>query len=1557
MKKVSFSQQLFLRILLLSIVFLAGTYGIKARGLDHHNAGESPFGGTAWNIPGQIEAENFDLGGEGVAYYDTYTSNLGGQYRLSENVGIENCSDSTGGYDVCFIQGGEWLNYTVNVTTTGTYTLQARIATPNAGETFYVEIDGVNVTGNITTTNTGGWGTWQTISVTTSSITAGQHIMTIMMGTGGFNLNYVNFNLLTPQFAPVITSPATAAGNVGSAFNYTVTGTNLPTQYGATGLPAGLTINTSTGVISGISVGAGTFNSTVSATNSAGTGSLPVTLTMTVSTVESPYGGIADTIPGTIQAENYDNGGEGIAYHDDDATNDGGQYRASEGVDVETCGEGGYDVGYTNGGEWIQYTLNAVDVGTYTFQARVASPSTGESFIVQIDGITIDTINVPNTGGFQTYQTVSVTTPSISGGQHIMRIYELTGGFNMNYFTFNSLVTTPVVPSYQNTALSADARASDLVSRMTLAEKISQLNTNNGAAIPRLGVATYTYWNEALHGISRLSGFTTSFPQAIAMSASWDRTLEYNMASAISDEARVEYSEGNALGLTYFTPTINMARDPRWGRTEETFGEDPYLTSQMAVQFIQGMQGNNPTYLKTTATAKHFACYNIETNRFSISSTVDDRSVREYYSPAFKACVTTGNVYSIMASYNAINGVPNSANRTLLTNILRKEWGFNGYVVSDCDGVDGVSSSHQYVMTDVDASALCLRNGLDLNCGNTYANNMAAAVQQGLISETDIDTAVKRFFKARFLLGEFDPPASVPYNSIPDSLLNCTANQNLALQAARETIVLLKNNSATLPLNKSSISKIAVIGPNANILQLGDYSGTPKVSVTPYQGLANLYGIDLTMGKIQASNYNNESGVQVQNSSEGGTDVDFIDNGDYTEYNNVNFGTGKTKFDIRVASPYAGGSTVQLRLDALNGTLVGTYTVPNTGDWQNWVTVSNTINISGVHNVYLIYGGGMNIEWLWPYNPQDTLTNYNQAVQYTMGCTMTGPEVVANFDSATALAARSDVAIVFCGTDETVASESLDRTAIELPGVQEQLIEAVYAANPKTIVVLVSGCPLAIPWEQQNIPAIIDAWYDGEAQGTAIADVLFGNYNPGGKLTTTWFPSTASLPNMNDYNVRDGRSYMYTTVTPIYPFGFGLSYTSFSYSNLKINSSNIGPNGTVTVSADIKNAGTVAGDEIPQLYIQQPSASIPMPAEELKGFQRITLQPGQTQTVSFTFAYSDLDYYDTVSRTYKVNAGTFNIKVGASSADIRLTGQITATAGTVSSTYRQEATANMEAEYFENKSLTQGTVVIDSCSEGGQMVAGLTSGSYLEYRNIDFGTGTSQFNARIAAGTSGGSIEVHLDSLNGVLAGKLTVTSTGGWQTYTTQTCPVTNTAGLHDVYLIFRTSSGLSCNINKFDFATSCTNSTTSFIGTSTTGNTYQWQLSTDSVHYNNISNSSLYSGVMADTVTLTNPPTSMYGYLYRCAITNGGITTYSSVNTLKFTATWTGAVNTDWATAGNWSCTIVPDANTDVIINTGLTNYPIINSSAICRSLTANQNSSVQVNSSHGLQVTGPQ
>ncbi|MGA2408716.1 MAG: glycoside hydrolase family 3 C-terminal domain-containing protein [Bacteroidales bacterium] len=981
----------------------------------------------------------------------------------------------------------------------------------------------------------------------------------------------------------------------------------------------------------------------------------------------------------------------------------------------------------------------------------------------------------------------------------LISFHKIIKGFIPLIFTLVSC-NSAAQEIYKNPLFPVNERVIDLISRMTPEEKISQLG-NNVPAIPRLGISYYNYWSEALHGVA-FSGLATSFPQVIALSSTWNPELIYQIATAISDEARVKNNTFNK-GLTYWSPTINMARDPRWGRTEESYGEDPYLTSRMAVNFVRGMQGNDPRYLKTVSTVKHFACNNIENNRYGISSDVDERSLREYYLPAFKWCVTKGRVFSVMSAYNAINGVPCPANRTLLTNILRNEWGFTGYVVSDCDAVSNVWNSHHYVQNASDATAISIKNGTDLNCGTTYPDNAESAITKGLMLEQDIDTALKRIFTARFLLGEFDPASLVPYKSIPASQLDCQANRDLALRAAREAIVLLKNQDTILPLKKDANQTIAIIGPNANVVQLGGYSGSPSVSVSPLTGIASKLGVDISNGTIEAESYTFQKGIQTESCSEGGSNVGYIESGDYTEYDSVNFGSGKSKFDIRVASNTNGGNLV-LVLDSITGTTVGVYPVSGTGGWQNWITLSNDISsISGVHNVYLKFIGYegylFNINWFRFYNEDDTdpLAGGGR-ISFATGCSVNGDIDQAEFDTAVSFAKKSDIAIVICGTDMATASEGLDRTTLNLPGVQEKLIKAVYHANPKTIVVLVNGFPLAINWLQDSIPAIISAWYDGQAQGTAIADVLFGDFNPKGKLTSTWYKSISDLPLMNDYDIKNNRTYMYFNGTPLYPFGYGLSYTNFEYSNLHLSSSSLSQGDSLQVTADIKNTGKIAGDEVVQFYVHIISQTNLRPLKELKGFETVHLQSGETKSVSFYLRHDALSYYNVKYRTFDVENGKVEILIGASSADIRLTGQIDVSEGTVATTYRQDPFNKIEAEYFENKFKS---ININVCPTGGQCVESLENNSYIMFKNLDFSSVAKQFSANYSSINSDTQIQVTLDSLNGKVAGTLTAESSGSLDAYKIKSCVLDDVSGVRDIYLVFKTHTKNDLKLNWFSF------------------------------------------------------------------------------------------------------------------------------------------------------------
>ena len=841
---------------------------------------------------------------------------------------------------------------------------------------------------------------------------------------------------------------------------------------------------------------------------------------------------------------------------------------------------------------------------------------------------------------------------------------------------------TAQTEAYKDASLSFHERAKDLVSRMTLDEKINQVG-HRTLDITRLGVKGYNYWNEALHGVAR-SGVATSFPSSRAMSSTWNLDLIFKCAEATANEARW-YNKNKGKGLIYWCPTINMSRDPRWGRDEENYGEDPYLTGRIAVEYIKGMQGNDEKYFKTIATAKHFAANNFEGGRHNTSSNMDMRNLREYYLPAFEMAVKEGNVRSIMSAYNRLNEIPCCANKELLIDILRTEWGFNGFVVSDCDALDDIwmSNKHGYVATGEEASALSMKNGEDLNCGETFQEYCKSAINKGLMTEADIDSALVRVFEARFSVGELD--SNNPFANAGDGKLECDEHRALALQASREAIVLLKNQDNTLPLDASKINKIAVIGPYGNAIQLGGYSGTPTYQKTILSAVADAVGYDISSSStIEAEKFDSKKAKgDVDNAGIGN-----IQNGDIFIYNNVDFGNGKSKLDYSYAGRY-GNRQLTIRIDnATSGQIVYQETLPATANnWTTFKTKSIDLSeeakaITGKHTVYLIFNklasaddGNkyiINIDWFKFYNEGDSSpTALGNKVMYAQGCDVGGTKNQTLFDEAVAMAKEADYVILALGTDLNTSDESHDRKSLNLPGAQQQLLETVYAANKKTIAVLVTCSSLTINWAQENIPAIMSAWYDGQEQGQAISDVIFGNYNPGGKLTTTWYNSVSDLPSdLTNYDIRRAKyTYMYHDKTPLYPFGFGMSYTTYNYSNLKVSKQSLAAGEEITVSADITNTGKHAGAEIVQLYVHV-NSSIERPIKQLVGFARVELEAGETKTVSIPVKHEQLSYYNETTHTFDVEQGAVDIFVGASSADIRLKGQINAEAATVKTTYK-----------------------------------------------------------------------------------------------------------------------------------------------------------------------------------------------------------------------------------------------------------------------------------------------
>jgi len=692
---------------------------------------------------------------------------------------------------------------------------------------------------------------------------------------------------------------------------------------------------------------------------------------------------------------------------------------------------------------------------------------------------------------------------------------------------------------YLDPSYSFEERAKDLVSRMTTEEKVSQM-LYNSPAIERLGIPAYNWWNEALHGVAR-AGTATMFPQAIGMASTFDEELIYKVADVISTEGRAKYhasskkgDRGIYKGLTFWSPNINIFRDPRWGRGQETYGEDPYLTARLGVAFVKGLQGNDPKYLKAAACAKHFAVHSgPEALRHEFNATASKKDMYETYLPAFKALVQEAKVEAVMGAYNRTNGEPCCGSKTLLTDILRGEWGFKGHVVSDCWAIRDFHLHHHVTATAPESVALAVRNGCDLNCGNLFGN-LLIALDEGLITEEEIDRAVTRLMITRMKLGMFDPDEQVPFTSIPYDVVDCKEHNELALETAKKSIVLLKNDGL-LPLDKEKIKSIAVIGPNADSRQalVGNYEGTASEYVTVLDGIREAVG----------------------------------------------------------------------------------------------------------DNVRIYYSMGCHL-----YKDKvESLAERNDRIAEAITC-----------------AEMADVVVLCLGLDSTIEGEEMhesneygsgDKYDLDLPGRQQELMEAVYATGKPVVLVLLTGSALSVTWADENIPAILNAWYPGAQGGRAVASVLFGETNPSGKLPVTFYRTVEELPDFTDYSMQN-RTYRYMKNEALYPFGFGLSYTRFEYSDLKLSKSKIGVGEGFTVSVKVTNTGNMAGDEVAQVYIKDVEASCAVPNWQLSGMKRIKLESGESAEITFEILPEQLAVVNDDGQSV-IEPGDFEIYVGGSQPDTR----------------------------------------------------------------------------------------------------------------------------------------------------------------------------------------------------------------------------------------------------------------------------------------------------------------
>ena len=847
------------------------------------------------------------------------------------------------------------------------------------------------------------------------------------------------------------------------------------------------------------------------------------------------------------------------------------------------------------------------------------------------------------------------------------------------------------VPGFKNPALSPRERATDLVQRMTLEEKASQL-VNQARAITRLGVPAYDWWSEALHGVATKG--TTEFPEPIGLAATFDVSTIHEMATDISIEGRIKHLQAERAGhsnifegLDFWAPNVNIFRDPRWGRGQETYGEDPYLTARMAVSFVTGMQGADPTYYRVIATPKHFAVHSgPEPTRHFADVDVSRHDEEDTYLPAFRAAIVEGHAGSVMCAYNGINGEPACANEFLLQHTLREAWQFQGYVVSDCGAVRDIAAGHHYRPDQPQASAIALQRGMDNECIDFFAKvkddhdyrPYIEAVQQGYLSEAAIDTALIRLFTARIRLGQFDPPERVPYARPDESQLDSAAHRRLARQLANESMVLLKNDGV-LPLK--AVKRILVVGPLADqtAVLLGNYNGVPSHTVSVLEGMRAEFpsaAISYVPGTQFLSDQGDPVPAALLTTPDGHPGV-------MVEYRSglsldaqspplasriepaVNLDAGNLPEAVHGKSALAVRWNGLLHPRTTGDMLIG---IKSNGSASLWLDGKQIVQLDGpgshLGRVHLEQGQAVSLRVEYgqgsALNPQAQL--------------LWSPLRDAPDPAAISAAAQADVIVAVVGITSRLEGEEMkvdqpgflggDRTSLDLPRQEEDLVQALWATHKPVVVVLMNGSALGVNWEKEHAAAILESWYAGEEGGAAIAETLSGRNNPAGRLPVTFYKDVQQLPSFEDYAMK-GRTYRYFQGEPLWPFGYGLSYTTFQYGPITLPRARINAGEPLNLSVTVTNKGSLAGDEVVQLYLKFPDVA-GAPLRALRGFQRIHLAPGAHQTVEFDLQPRDLSMVTEAGEVI-VAQGAYTVSVGggqpgtqapSSSAGVEILGQL-----------------------------------------------------------------------------------------------------------------------------------------------------------------------------------------------------------------------------------------------------------------------------------------------------------